>query len=683
VLPYVYGRLLHCKSSQVTEGSGEILEDFAAEARSRLPTGVTHLMGKNLVDNRYEMRGLVGSGGMANVFLAHDQILDRDVALKLLKARYAGDEEFVERFRREARSAAALANPYIVPIFDRGETEDGTYYIAMEYLPGGTLKEWIRSSGALSSQTAVALVLQIAEALQAAHERGIIHRDVKPDNILLTGSGHVKVTDFGIARAADATTISHFGDILGSAKYMSPEQAAGEEVGPASDLYSLGVVLYEMLTGRVPFEVDTPADLSAKYDQKPPLHPRELNPEVPENLDVIVMRLLERDPKDRYRSATELIEELRRIRSDLPPVASSEEVTTTTALAAQAAPTLQVRAPGGTGPRWRRWLLRLTAFMLIGLLSVVGGAVGWNMWWDASKGDVPGEAQGISRKKHQGADREPPGSEEVKVPGVVGLTEQEARERLADAGFGMEVKLRESPPEDTGKVLEQSIPGGKEVEEDSNILLTVAKAPEPASVPDLVGLSYPEAENKLQGAGFLLGGVEEAASDTVPAGVIIKQNPPPGTEHDPNSYVYLTTSVGPSEGRGASVGQESGAIGSQHGPSDEVFSEEEAVVEAAVRGHYGAIGAGDFEEAYSYFGPTFRSQHDQASWIAGEQPYQIQSTTINSLQVNEVAGNTATATVDVTVLDNTGTPRFLIVWNLVKAGGEWKLDYQLSARRIE
>ena len=514
--------------------NGEFLGYFAAEARSILPTGITHFMGKTLIDNRYELRYLVGSGGMADVFLAHDEVLDRDVALKLLKARYAGDVEFVERFRREARSAAALANPYIVPIFDRGETEDGTYYIAMEYLSGGTLKERIRSSGPLPPQVAVEVALQTAEAIQAAHEKGIIHRDVKPDNILIAGSGHVKVADFGIARAADATTISHLGDILGSAKYMSPEQAAGEEVGPASDLYSLGVVLYEMLTGRVPFEVDTPADLSAKHDDNPPPHPRELNPRVPEDLEVIVMRLLARDLEDRYTSAAELIEELRRARGDLLPVASPEVVKTTTALATQAAPTLQVRAPGGTGPRWRRRLLILTAFMLIGLLSVVGGAVGWNMWRDASKGDVPGEAQGVPREVHKGADRELPGSEEVKVPGVVGLAEQEARERLAEAGFEVEVERRESSAQDTGKVLEQSITGGREAQEGSRILLTVAKVPEPARVPNLVGLSYPEAENRLEEAGFLLGGVEEAPSDTVPAGEIIKQNPLPGAEQNPN-----------------------------------------------------------------------------------------------------------------------------------------------------
>ena len=638
-------------------------------------------MGKTFVDDRYELRHPVGSGGMADVFLAHDEVLDRDVALKLLKAQYAEDEEFVERFRREARSAASLSHPHIVPIFDQGESGDGTYYIAMEYLPGGTLKDRIMERGALPPRTAVAVALQIAEALQTAHERGVIHRDIKPPNILITDSGHVKVADFGIARAADATTISHPGDILGSAKYMSPEQATGEKVGPASDLYSLGVVLYEMLTGRVPFEFDTPMDIPTKHDEKPP-RPREVNPKVPQDLDTIVMRLLARDPKDRYGSGNEVIEELRRVQDGLPLVASPEEVTSTTALAAPAAPTRQVPAPGGTRPRGRRWLLVLTAFMLIGVLSVVGGAVGWNLWRVASTGDVPSEAQGVPQEANEGADREPPAPEEVKVPSVVGLTEQEARERLAEAGFGTEVKDRGSSEEDAGKVLEQSIPGGKEAEEGSEILLTIGMAPEPKRVPDLIGLSYPEAENRLEEAGFLLGGVKEAFSDTVPAGVIMNQNPPPGTEQGPNSYVHLTTSVGPSEGGSASAGQESGAIGNRYGPSGEVSSEEEAVA-AAVRGHYGAIGTGDFEEAYSYFGPTFRSQHDQASWIEGEQSYQIQSSKIYSLEVEEILGTTATATVDVGFIDNTGTPRFLIVWSLVKEGGQWKLDEQLSAQRID
>ena len=500
-------------------------------------------MDNTLIDKRYELRGPVGSGGMANVFLAHDEVLDRDVALKLLKDQYAENEEFVERFKREARSTASLSHPHIVPVFAWGETGDGMYYIAMEYLSGGTLKERIMSKGALPARTAAAVALQIAEALQAAHEQGMIHRDIKPRNILITDSGNVKVADFGIAHAAEASTISDLGDILGSVKNMSPEQAIGEPVGPESDLYSLGVVLYEMLTGRVPFEVATPTDVPIKHAEEPPPHPKEINPKVPEGTNV-----------------------------------------------------------------------------------------------------------------------------------------QEASERLADAGFETEVRPRHSRAADAGRVFEQFVPGGKEAKEGSKVFLTVGETPELAEVPDLVGLSYPEAETRLEEADLLLGGVEEAPSETVPAGVIISQNPQPGTTLDMGTYVYLTTSVGPPETGNAGERQPSGVTGSQRDPSSEA-SNEEAAVSAAVGGHYEAIGAGNFKAAYSYFGPTFTSQHRQSRWISGEQSYEIRSSTIHSLTVEEVSGMTATATVDVSFVDNTCTPRFFIVWGLVKEGGQWKLDEQFSAQR--
>ena len=630
-----------------------------------------------LIDDRYEMRGLVGSGGMADVYLAHDEVLDRDIALKLLKARYAEDEEFVERFRREAKSAAALTSPYIVPIFDRGETEDGTYYIAMEYLPGGTLKDRLRIRGALPPHTAVEVALQIAEALQAAHKRSVIHRDVKPDNVLYADSEHVKVVDFGIARAAEATTISHIGDILGSVKYMSPEQAAGEQVGPASDLYSLGVVLYEMLTGRVPFEVSSPEDVPAKHTNEPPPHPTEANPEVSEVMDAVVMRLLAKDPEDRYGSAAELIGELRRVRDTLPLVGSSPEEMTTAAMGASAAPTLPQLVSDSIEPPHRR-LPRL--LIALAALVVALGVVGWFLWRDSGAESISEALQSVLGGSPEGVRRKPTGPEEIKVPEVKGLTEQAARGRLEEADLGVEVRHRESPKEDAGRVLEQSVPGSKEVKKGSKILLTVGEGLRAARVPNLVGLSYTEAENRLKQSGFLLGGVVEAPSDTVPAGVVMKQDPSPGTEQNPNSYVYLTTSVGPSEGSSASGGQVPGATGTQNGASSGASSK--AAVAAAVQGHYEAIGAGSFEEAYSYFGPTLRSQQDEASWITGEESSQIQSTTINSLEVIEVSGNTATATVDVSSVNKTETARFHIVWRLVKEGGVWKLDQQLSGQRI-
>src|SRR5919199_1840027 len=242
---------------------------------------------------------------MADVFLAHDNVLGRDVVLKLLKDQYLGDEKFIERFRREAQSAAALSHPNIVSIFDRGSSEDGTYYIAMEYLPGGTLKDRILRAGALPARTAAAVALQIAEALRCAHERGVIHRDIKPHNILITESGDVKVTDFGIARAASSSTMTRTGSILGTAHYISPEQAMGEPVGAQSDLYSLGVLLYEMLTGTLPYDAETPIGIAMKHVNGYLVPPNELNPEVPEGINAVTARLLEKNTDDRYADAEE------------------------------------------------------------------------------------------------------------------------------------------------------------------------------------------------------------------------------------------------------------------------------------------------------------------------------------------------------------------------------------------
>jgi hypothetical protein len=636
-------------------------------------------MGKTLINERYKLRGQIGSGGMGHVYLAHDRVLDRNVALKMLKARYAENEEFVERFRREAKSAASLSHPHIVPVLDGGETGDGTYYIAMEYLPGGTLKDRIASGRTLPPRAVVEVALEIAGALQAAHTRGVIHRDIKPRNILITDSGHIKVTDFGIARAAEATTVSDLGDILGSVKYMSPEQAAGEQAGPASDLYSLGVVLYEMLTGTVPYAVDTPWDVAVEHSGGPPPRLREVNPEVPEGLDALVMNLLASDPEDRYASATQLIKELRRVRDGLPPLRMRGEETTTAALSAPAAPGIPASAPGGTGPARKKWFPIMAAFALLALLGAVGSTAGWNPLRDSGTAAIPEVLSGIPGETSEGPGTRLSGPEEVKVPGVEGSTGQAARERIADAGFDTEVNPQPSPEENSGKVLEQSVSGGEAGKGGSKIL-PVDEAPEVAKVPNLVGLGYTEAENMLEEAGYLIGGVEEAPSETVPAGVIMKQDPQPESTLDPDSYVYLTTSLGPLDTARSGGGQGLGAAGSQHNPSGEASSEEAAA--AAIEGHYGAIGTGNFEGAYSYFGPTFRSQYDQASWIEGEQSYEIQSSTIHSLTVDEVLGTSATATVDVSFVDNTGTPRFVIVWSLVQEGGRWKLDSQLSAQRV-
>ncbi|MDX6379534.1 MAG: eukaryotic-like serine/threonine-protein kinase, partial [Rubrobacteraceae bacterium] len=278
---------------------------------------------EQLVDNRYRILRPLGSGGMAEVYLAHDDVLDRDVALKVMSGRYSDDDEFVERFKREAQSAAALSHPNIVSIYDRGESESGTYYIAMEYLPGGTLKDRILQRGALPPRTAAAVALQIAEALRAAHEAGVVHRDIKPHNVLVTESGDIKVGDFGIARAATSSTMTKTGSILGTAHYISPEQAMGELVGFPSDLYSLGVVLYEMLTGTLPYDAETSIGIAMKHVNGHLVPPRELNPEIPKGINAITTQLLAKNPNERYADASELIKDLERVLEGLEPAAVS------------------------------------------------------------------------------------------------------------------------------------------------------------------------------------------------------------------------------------------------------------------------------------------------------------------------------------------------------------------------
>src|SRR5690242_903454 len=253
----------------------------------------------------------LGSGGMADVYLAEDEELGRRVAIKILNDKYVPDEQFVERFRREAKNAAALSHPSIVSIYDRGEAE-GTYYIAMEFLDGRSLKELIVSRGPAPVTVAVEYARQILQALRFAHRHGIVHRDIKPHNVLVDAEGRVKVTDFGIARAG-ASQMTEAGSIVGTAQYLSPEQARGGEIDPRSDLYSLGVVLYELLTGKTPFDGETPVEIAMKHLSNAPKPPSKLRADIPPELDMVVLRALAKNPDDRYQSADEMEADLDRV----------------------------------------------------------------------------------------------------------------------------------------------------------------------------------------------------------------------------------------------------------------------------------------------------------------------------------------------------------------------------------
>ena len=540
---------------------------------------------QQLVDNRYRLLKSLGSGGMADVYLAHDDILDRDVALKVMSSRYASDEEFVERFKREAQSAAALSHPNIVSIFDRGESEDGTYYIAMEYLPGGTLKNRILKRGALPARTAAAVALQMAEALRAAHERDVIHRDIKPHNILITGLGDVKVTDFGIARAAASSTMTRTGHILGTAHYISPEQAMGEPVGPASDLYSLGVVLYEMLTGELPYDADTPLGIAMKHVNGHLRQPKELNHAVPEGINAITLRLLAKNPEDRYASDSELIEDLERVCAGLDPTAATTEM-----MPHAVAPTTRLKPPPPPQKTDRNKLRRRRAapllLALLALLVLPGPGTpffrtGWSAGPQIAVPDLVGMSLDGAREKvgddfqvevAKNVSGERPvntilsqspstgkaekgstisvsvvGTQVADVPDVVGSGRAEAEQALKDAGFQVEVAERDSSFDDQNQVMSQNPSGGAPAEVGSGVTITVGTGPSSVPVPRLYGRTPAQAESVLQGAGLSLGTVSRDYNNDVAQGSIFFQDPSGGENVEPGTAVNATVSLGPEQ----------------------------------------------------------------------------------------------------------------------------------------
>lgn len=476
------------------------------------------------MDNRYTLTGRLGGGGMAEVYLARDGVLDRDVALKVLRGQFSEDDEFVQRFQREARSAAGLSHPNIVQVYDQGRAEDGTYYMAIEYVPGGTLKERIVEQGALSPAEATCVAQKVAEALDVAHHRGIIHRDIKPQNVLLTPKGEAKVADFGIARAASATVVTQTNLVLGTAGYMSPEQAIGERVEPSSDLYSLGVVLYEMLTGALPYEADTPIGVAMQHINAPPRSPREANPEVPEDLDAITVRLLSKDPEDRYPSADALARDLERVKNDLPLAFAPVPATTSQTRVAPAPPPVA----SGAGRRRRRGGMLPVFLALVAALLLLAG-VAWALTGGLGVGGGAGSGGG-----------------RVEVPDVEGQRLDEARRDLEQAGFEVDVKRKESDVGDDGVVLDQSVDAGDRVRRGSPIALTVGEGPSSVAVPDIpYGATPDEARAQLEEADLRLGDQSEASDDTVAEGGVVAQDPLPDVQAEPGTTVDITLSTGP------------------------------------------------------------------------------------------------------------------------------------------
>ncbi|HEV7585198.1 MAG TPA: Stk1 family PASTA domain-containing Ser/Thr kinase [Solirubrobacteraceae bacterium] len=555
---------------------------------------------ETIIDGRYRVLSRLGSGGMADVYLAEDQLLGRHVAIKLLHHQFAEDQEFVERFRREASSAAALSHPNIVGIFDRGQW-NGTYYIAMEYVAGRTLKAMVREEGALEPAAAIDIVIQILRAARFAHRRGVIHRDLKPHNVILDEEGRARVTDFGIARAG-ASDMTLTGSIMGTAQYLSPEQAQGHAVTATSDLYSIGVILYELLTGSVPFEGETAVAIAFKQVSAEPRAPSELNPRLPASIDVVVLRALAKDSSHRYADAEEFITVLQHERQTLA-LYSPAQVTPVGAGSHTGAHAIAGNGddhPGGgalvlppavaygedgapgDGGRRRRWLL-------IGLatLLAVGAALAVLLLAPAAKvavPDVTGQTEQAAGSILRRAGLAPipsltpsatiPPGRVVRESPVAGshvtkgarvnivisggpastplvnverLTASQALTRLRAAGFKPSNRSQASSTVAAGHVINTDPAAGTIVQLGSPVVVFVSSGPAPVHVPNVTGQPRSAAEAALTGAGLAVGTVTQRSSSAQAAGTVISQSPGGGTALPGGSRVNLTVAQAPTE----------------------------------------------------------------------------------------------------------------------------------------
>jgi serine/threonine-protein kinase len=468
----------------------------------------------SVVDGRYRIASRLGSGGMADVYCADDLQLGRKIALKVLYRRFAEDQEFVERFRREASSAAGLQHQHVVSVYDRGEW-DGTYWIAMEYLEGRSLKRLIIEEGPLAPARAVDLAIQILRAARFAHRRGIIHRDLKPHNVIVDAEGRAKVTDFGIARAG-ASDMTQTGSIMGTAQYLSPEQAQGHAVSAQSDIYSVGIILYEMLTGRLPFEGESAVAIALKQVNEQPVPPSQLNPAIGAGLEAAVMRALAKDPAQRYPDADAFIAALQG--EDVPATevtaigpAPAPPPPPVVAAPVDAAPLPPPVDPGAEGRRWWAWLLGL---LLVAAL-IAGGVLLLA------------------------------GTKKVTVPDVVGASQAAAEKALRDNGFSTDSTF-ETSSKQKGEVIGQDPPGGTKAKKGSTVHLTVSGGPGQATVPAVAGLGRRAAAKKLTMLGFSVA-EEEQFDDVVARNHVIATRPAEGTPLDKGTQVTLVISMGPQQ----------------------------------------------------------------------------------------------------------------------------------------
>ncbi|MGZ8631350.1 MAG: Stk1 family PASTA domain-containing Ser/Thr kinase [Actinomycetota bacterium] len=482
---------------------------------------------KSVLGNRYQVEARIGAGGMAEVYRGFDPVLSRTVAIKVLLPNFARDTSFVARFRREAQAAARLNQPNIVGVFDTGADED-TQYIVMEFVEGRTLSEFMDTGRRPTPVQAAEIAQKICGAIAAAHAQGVIHRDIKPGNVMVTRDGTVKVMDFGIARVLGPETAPQTSAVLGTAAYLSPEQAQGGPVDARTDIYSLGAVLYELLTGRPPFMGDSPVAVAYKQVNETPAVPSSLNPDVPARLDAVVMKALSKNPSNRYQSAEEFS-------ADLARVVAGQEVEATPLMPAAAGDATQVisrpsshtavlppsEAPKGSGRKV--WLGILIGVLLVALLAGGGYLLVTSLTGDGN------------------------GTVTVIVPDVVGDDQETAEAKLSELGLEVDVRRREIDPDETepGTVVAQDPRKDAEVGRGSTVTIFVAVEPDLVVVPDLEGLTVSQAQAALGDATLTLGSQLQEASSEIDAQLVIRSDPAVDDEVEPGSAVDIFVSTGP------------------------------------------------------------------------------------------------------------------------------------------
>jgi len=470
-----------------------------------------------ILNNRYILLEKIGDGGMALVYRAKDSTLNRYVAVKILRPEFATDFDFVSKFRRESLAAASLSHPNIVSIYDVGQDE-GLNYIVMEYIKGKTLKDYIKEKGKIKYDEALKITYQIALALDHAHKNGVVHRDIKPHNILITEDNIVKVTDFGIARASTANTVTNTGKVLGSVHYLSPEQARGGFSDHRTDIYSLGVVLYEMLVGRPPYDAESPITIALKHIQDDVVEPLHFEPNIPQAVNDIVVKMMQKDMTKRYQNAKELLEDINRALQNpyLSLYNNNEDIAKTRIIPHESINEELDKMSLKTKRKRNIWLLAST--LLIFIIIAVFGYYVFNKFFAVK---------------------------DVKVPNVIGMSQEQARKILSENNLIMEINSTQNSDLPEGTVISTIPEQGMTVKENTVVKVIISSGPKLISVPDLKGLDLISAETLIRNNKLIIGNIDKQYSDTIPKGCIISQSPEHGTSVKEGTAINLVISEGP------------------------------------------------------------------------------------------------------------------------------------------